>query len=122
MRNRAVSSGSSGPESESPRFTTCVTARRRVSASTASSAGRLPWMSETSAMRTGISGKYGVPARLGERIRLTGAAHRRAARQAVTDGRPLLLTGHILHQDLLATRLVQRAQIGIQIVRVGVRP
>ena len=48
-----VSCGHSGPEAMSPRFKikTSLARSRSISAQTASSAGRLPWMSETTARR-----------------------------------------------------------------------
>ncbi len=46
-----VSRGHRGPEAMSPRLTTSPGRSRSISAHTHSSAGRLPWMSETMAMR-----------------------------------------------------------------------
>ena len=71
-----VSSGHSGPEAMSPRLTTSAGAARSISAHTASSAGRLPWMSETMAMRGVVIWRDG---RTGGH-RLGYAARRRARR------------------------------------------
>src|SRR5690606_4425328 len=51
MRRSSVASGHSGPETMSPRSTIRSQPRRRMSASTACSACRLPWISETAAIR-----------------------------------------------------------------------
>ena len=52
----AVSRGHSGPLSRSPQSSVRSAPRRAMSASTASSAGRLPWMSETMARRMAAGG------------------------------------------------------------------
>ena len=40
--------------------------------------------------------------------------------EPIADRGPFLVARHVLHQDLLAARLVERAQVRIQIVRIGV--
>src|SRR3954465_4245119 len=70
-----------------------------------------------------VSRQDAVAAGLGEWIVLLAHAAgspRRAARQAIADRGPLLVARHVLHEDLLAPGLVERTQVRIKIVRVGV--
>src|SRR5689334_514514 len=66
------------------------------------------------------SGQDAVPARLAELLVLARRADGRAASQAIPNGGPLLLRGNVLHEDLFAARLVERAQVRIKIVRVRI--
>ena len=51
MSRSQTSRGQRGPDTQSPRLTVRSTSRRSMSASTASSAGRFPWMSAMTAIR-----------------------------------------------------------------------
>src|SRR5262245_12600323 len=45
----------------------------------------------------------------------------RGAGETVADGVPALILRHVLHEYLLAPRLIERAQVGVEVVRVLIR-
>src|SRR5574341_352864 len=65
IKRSAVSTGHSGPLRMSPRLTVTSAPTRATSSSTASSAGRLPWMSEKMAMRSAMAASAGTAHAIG---------------------------------------------------------
>ena len=92
-----------GPSAMSPSSTTASTPAASTSRSTASSAGRLPWMSASTATRTDGSFPYAG--------RLAQAAERRRGRRA--------RLGRVDHQPLVGVRDVQHMAVEFQ--RPGLR-